>query len=152
MAAATVTTLVVAPQVGAQPLKAAAGQGRSVSLQEGLRQLKPEARKCLSRLPADVQQVFVNLEPNVMQWMLQKVEGTTWVSMVPISNRDALVTGSVLGTDVFERVRAGLKEQVAEGAIPAQLESRISNLLIRLKSLSPDQRDSLIQALEKQQR
>ena len=127
-----------------------AAPGQSVPLNEGLQRLKPGARQQLQQLPSDVQQVFVDLEPEAMRWMMDKVNGTTWVAMIPVNNREALISGTALGTDVFAEAISGLKAQIAERAIPAEMEGRLSALLHRLQTLSAAQRTTLVAALESQ--
>lgn len=131
--------------------KSKIAQGQSIPLQEGLQRLKPEARQRLQGLPIDVQQVFVNLEPEAMNWMLERVNATTWVAIIPINNRDALISGSAMGVDVYDRAVAGLKKEVARGTIAPEMEGRLGDLLQRLKSLTPEQRGTLVRALEGQQ-
>jgi hypothetical protein len=131
-------------------VKSKLAQGSSVALQEGLQRLKPEVRQRLQQLPTAVQQDFVNLEPEALDWLRERVQGTTWVAIFPINNRDALVSGSALGVDVYDRALAGLKKQVAQGTIPREMEGRLADLLLRLKALTPELRGTLIQALESQ--
>lgn len=125
-------------------------QGQAIPLSEGLQRLKPEARRELEKLPPSLQKVFVNLDSEALRWLQERVNGTTWVAVIPINNREALISGRALGQDVYERALNGLKRQVERGAIPAELEGRLRDLLLQLKQLSPEQRATLVHALEAQ--
>jgi len=131
-------------------LNSKAAHGETIPLADGLKKLKPEVREKIKTMPTDVQEVFVNLEPPAMQWMLERVQGTTWAAIIPINNREAIISGTALGQDVYARALKGLRKGVENGKIPAAMEGRLTDLIQKLQSLTPEQRGTLVNALEAQ--
>jgi len=131
-------------------LTSKAASGQTASLPETLAAMRPEAARLVRTLPPEAQQAYAELEPQAKAWLLERIQGTTSVAMglIEVNNREAFVSGSAYGQDVFSVARRGLQKQVKAGVIPAELEGRLNSIVDLLARMSPEQRGSLVGALE----
>lgn len=138
------------PQGIAMLAQSKAANGQMLSLQEGLKNVTPQARAHLQKLPPEMQKVFVNLSPDELKWMHNRLNGSTQVGFFSVNHREAFISGRALGQDVYQYAINGLKKQIAQGTLPAHLEGRLTNVILQVKALSVEQRTSLMDALDAQ--
>lgn len=131
-------------------LSSKAAGGQTASLPEALAAMRPEAARLVQTLPPQAQQAYAELEPPAKAWLYERIQGTTPVALglIEVNNREAFVSGSAYGQDVFAVARKGLQKQVRAGTIPAELEGRLNSIVDLLARLSPEQRGNLVGALE----
>ena len=129
-----------------------AANGQMVSVEEGLKTVTPAARRHLQKLPPEMQKVFVNLSSQELKWMHNRLNGSTQMGFFTIHHREAFISGRALGQDVYQYAINGLKKQIAQGALPQEMEGRLTRMILQVKALTVEQRTSLMDALDAQVR
>ncbi|MBS2039434.1 hypothetical protein JST97_30895 [bacterium] len=118
------------------------------TVQERMAQLKPEVRNLLSRLPADVQQRYVDLDGGGRRWLSGQIGGRTETIFGKVKNRPSFVSGHFLFVNIFKELKSNIDSEIRKGTIPQEAQGRIHQAIDRLASLSSSQREVLAQALE----
>lgn len=141
-------------QIKAEGLKllvsSKAAQGEKVPLDQALSAMPPAAARLVQTLPPEAQQAYADLDPSARSWLLERVQGTTSVALglITVNNREAFVSGSAVGQDVWAVARRGLAKQVGRGLIPAEMQGRLHEIIDLLARMTPEQRANLVGALE----
>lgn len=118
------------------------------TVEERMAQLKPEVRGMLGRMPADMQQRYVDLDVSGRRWLSGQIGGRTETIFGKVKNRPSFVSGRFLFVNIFKELRSNIDSEIRKGTIPQEAQGRIHQAIDRLASLTPAQREILAQTLE----
>ncbi len=99
--------------------------------------------KTLQSIPPDLAGRYGELSPKLKKALYEQLSGSTW----GVSHKDAFVRGSAMGQDTFQMMGDKLKDAANEGSLKASEVRKILTDLPRLRQLSSQQRQAMVEAI-----
>lgn len=99
-------------------------------------------------LPVDAISLYKNLSFFERVAFDRQLHGTTNAVVTIVDNKQAFITGNIMGHDVFQYMEAGAKSDFQNGKITAVQYQEDEARLETLSKLTPDQRSDLISLLD----
>ncbi len=118
------------------------------TVEQRMAQLQPEVRSQLETLPPEVQKDYVDLDVSARRWLASQVSGSSDTYLGKVKHRPAFISGKVVIVNIFDVIKGEIRDEVRKGTIPREAQPRINAYLDKIKSLHPQQRAILANALQ----
>ncbi len=105
-------------------------------------------RTTLLAFPKEAVDLYKETSPQEKLDMAKRLSEKTHVMFFTIDNREAFVTGQVMGRDTFAYLQGMIDQQASEGKISMDQAMRQKSGLNVMKTLSPEQREGYLKLLQ----
>lgn len=109
-------------------------------------------RSALLSMPKEAVALYKQTTPEEKKELAKHISEKTRVLFFTIDNRQAFITGQVMGRDTFQYLVGAIDKQINEGKITMDEGMRRKSALNILRNLSPDQREGFIRLIEGESR
>jgi hypothetical protein len=108
----------------------------------------PHVKTALLSLPTNAVEMYKEIPIKQKEELAKKLNEKTHVFLFTIDNKEAFISGKVMGRDAFQYLKDELDKQVKEGKLSLEEALQRQKVLDIMSTLTPEQRSALAALLE----